>query len=224
MSGAIGGGTEASRGYFRLTHRYLEADARRPEPLRDRYLAAVLDDGGSRGYTRDAVVELGCGTGVPVAASLARVARVVGVDLVADRLAAARDAVPDALFVRADMTRLGFAPGSVCAVVSFYAMIHVPDAGLPALFASIARWLRPGGLFVAALGSGCSLFGWHPPARVSCVPVPRLLDMLGAAGLGVVGHEVDGLDSPAGSVRFLWVVARAEPAGRSARPPGVVTG
>jgi cyclopropane fatty-acyl-phospholipid synthase-like methyltransferase len=42
---------------------------------------------------------------------------------------------------------------STDAVVSFYALIHVPVADQQALFPRIRDWLRPGGYFLAIVGA-----------------------------------------------------------------------
>jgi hypothetical protein len=51
------------------------------------------------------------------------------------------------------MAALQFAPASLGAVVSFYALIHVPLADQRALFPRIRSWLRPAGLFLAIVGA-----------------------------------------------------------------------
>jgi SAM-dependent methyltransferase len=50
------------------------------------------------------------------------------------------------------MTTLEFPPASFDAVVSFYAIIHIPLDEQPALFAAIRRWLKPGGYLMATVG------------------------------------------------------------------------
>ena len=50
------------------------------------------------------------------------------------------------------MSAVRFAPGSFNAVVSFYAIIHLPIAEQRALFARIRSWLKPKGVFIAILG------------------------------------------------------------------------
>ena len=40
------------------------------------------------------------------------------------------------------------------AVVSFYALIHVPLADQQALFPRVREWIRPGGYFLAIVGAG----------------------------------------------------------------------
>jgi SAM-dependent methyltransferase len=99
------------------------------------------------------VLDLGCGCGVPVARHLARTHRVTGVDLSDRQIERARSLVPEATFVRADMTSVEFPSGTFDAVVSAWAIIHVPIDQQPALFDAVARWLRPGGVLLVTVGS-----------------------------------------------------------------------
>ena len=95
------------------------------------------------------VLDLGCGAGVPVTHWLAARFAVTGVDLSARQLALAREYVPGATFRHADMAAVDFPTASPDAVVSLYAIIHLPREEQPALLASVARWLKPGGGFLA---------------------------------------------------------------------------
>lgn len=99
------------------------------------------------------VLDLGCGSGIPVAKTLAAAGhQVTGVDISEVQVARARESVPEAEFIHADATRLSFPLGSFDAVVSFYALIHIPlDEQLP-LLQRMATWLRPGGRFVGTTG------------------------------------------------------------------------
>jgi SAM-dependent methyltransferase len=100
-----------------------------------------------------AVLDLGCGSGLPVARDLAAAGyRVTGVDISDVQIHRARELVPAAQFIRADITSVEFEPASFDAVVSFFALIHVPVNDQPLLLLRIGRWLRPGGLFVATTG------------------------------------------------------------------------
>jgi Methyltransferase domain len=54
---------------------------------------------------------------------------------------------------RGDMTELHLQPASLDAVVSFYALIHVPLADQQALFPRIRSWLRPDGYLLAITGA-----------------------------------------------------------------------
>jgi len=100
------------------------------------------------------VLDLGCGCGVPATRILARRFQVTGVDLSDVQIARARELVPSARFRRSDMSRVRFPPGSFQAVVSFYAIFHLPLKEQYPLLKRIYRWLTPGGYFVAILGAG----------------------------------------------------------------------
>ncbi|MFK0294063.1 hypothetical protein ACIQU6_26840 [Streptomyces sp. NPDC090442] len=97
------------------------------------------------------------------------------------------------------------------AVVSFYALIHIPLAEQPPLLRSTAEWLRPGGCFVAPtgsddwtgtegnwLGSGgtCGGATRTPPPTVSGSPAPasrsngRTSYRRATAGTPCSGHVV----------------------------------
>lgn len=99
------------------------------------------------------VLDLGCGSGIPVARRLTAAGlRVTGVDISGVQVRRARRHVPEAEFLHLDAVEAVFAHASFDAVVSFYALIHVPLAEQPPLLRRIAGWLRPGGLFAATMG------------------------------------------------------------------------
>jgi cyclopropane fatty-acyl-phospholipid synthase-like methyltransferase len=137
-------------GYDRVADHYLAGkDADDPVTLAGlERLARTLAPGA-------AVLDLGCGAGVPVTRWLAQRFAVTGVDLSARQLALARQHVPNATFIQAEMTTLDFPPATFDAMVAFYSIIHVPRAEQPGLVARLYRWLKPGGGFLAnwALGA-----------------------------------------------------------------------
>ncbi|MYT32634.1 class I SAM-dependent methyltransferase [Streptomyces sp. MspMP-M5] len=101
------------------------------------------------------VLDLGCGSGVPVARTLAAAGhRVTGIDISEVQIRRARERVPEAEFLHGDASAASFAAASFDAVVSFYTLIHLPLAEQPPLLGRVAEWLRPGGWFVAITGSG----------------------------------------------------------------------
>ncbi len=115
----------------------------------------MLDDG-------DAVLDLGCGCGVPATAMLAERFSVTGVDISPVQIERARRLVPAGRFQCEDMTRVEFPLESFAAIVSFLAIIHVPVEEQPALLRKLSRWLRPGGHLLAT-APGCT--GAMPTAR-----------------------------------------------------------
>ena len=98
------------------------------------------------------VLDLGCGYGVPVAQHLAGMYDVTGLDISKVQIERARALVPNARFLRADMTEADFPDGAFEAVVAFFAIIHVPVEEQRALFGRIARWLTDGSCLLATVG------------------------------------------------------------------------
>jgi cyclopropane fatty-acyl-phospholipid synthase-like methyltransferase len=95
------------------------------------------------------VLDLGCGAGVPITRTLARTHNVVGLDLSGRQIRLARKQVPDARLIQADMARCAFPPATFDAVVSFYAIFHLPLSEHAPLIARISTWLKPGGYLMA---------------------------------------------------------------------------
>lgn len=118
----------------------------------DDWLGQVRDRAPSGGD----VLDLGCGNGIPAAKWLSDNGfRVTGVDVSDTMVERARELVPEATFLRGDMTEVGevdFEASTFDAVVSFYALIHVPVADQADVIARAAGWLRQGGIFVATVG------------------------------------------------------------------------
>ncbi|MEO8519693.1 MAG: class I SAM-dependent methyltransferase [Dermatophilaceae bacterium] len=116
------------------------------------WLGPVLDRAPAGGD----VLDLGCGNGIPASKWLSDSGfRVTGVDLSDTMVARARELVPGATFLRGDATmvdEIDFDLACLDAVVSFYALIHMPITDQPGVISRASRWLRPGGLFVATVG------------------------------------------------------------------------
>jgi SAM-dependent methyltransferase len=199
-------------GYDRIDVRYRDWSS--ASPVRLHWIDCLL----ARLQPYSIVVDLGCGSGEPATRLLAEAHRVIGVDGSKAQLALARTAVPSALLVQADMTRLALRPLSVDAVASFYALGHVPSSLHDALFLSIATWLRPGGVLLtsAPLGVG-------DDTEPDWLGVPMFFGGIGegatrvalqSAGLVVDTIEVVEEDEGEGqTVRFMWIMATKQHVG-----------
>lgn len=100
------------------------------------------------------VVDAGCGAGVPVTRHLVAAGfATVGLDFSVAQLELARGLVPGADPVHGDLAGLPFPDSSFDAVVSYYAIIHVPRSEHAAVFAEVWRVLRPGGLALLCVGA-----------------------------------------------------------------------
>jgi SAM-dependent methyltransferase len=147
-------------GYDRVSHAYRTADfevEKSDYKTRLSLLMPHLAPG-------SAVLDLGCGCGIPVARTLSERFRVTGVDFSAVQIDRARKLVPRASFVRADITQVNFTLGQFDAIVSLFTIIHLPlDEQLP-LFRSIHSWLRGAGFLLATVGDR-SWTGVETPTR-----------------------------------------------------------
>ena len=135
------------RGYDALSYHYRSDDS--GEGRYGPWLATLqprLPVGGS-------VLDLGCGCGVPVARSLVAAGyQVTGVDISDVQIERARRLVPAGTFIRADATEVSFPAASFDAVVSLYALIHMPLDAQPGLLRRAAGWLHPGGWLLTVTG------------------------------------------------------------------------
>jgi SAM-dependent methyltransferase len=160
--------------------------------------------------TAASILDLGCGAGIPVARDLVeRGFKVTGVDASGGQIERARRNVPKAEFVLADMASVQFDPETFDAISAFYSITHVPKSEHVALIRQIARWLRPGGRFLASYGTaegdwsgewlGTNMFFSHLSPEMT----RRLIQ---DAGLGLERVEV--LEQDNEDAVFLWITAK----------------
>jgi len=195
-------------GYDRVAERYLAS-----KDLEDPTLAALEELAGEL-PPGAAVLDLGCGAGVPATGWLAQRFAVTGVDFSAKQLELARRNAPSASFIKADMTDLEFAPETFDAAVALHSIIHVPRAEHPALIGNIRRWLKPGGGFLATWalgeweGAEGDWEGWGAPMRWSHYDGETSLKLLRDAGLTAPRAEARTTRGTRGDESWLWVLAR----------------
>ena len=153
----------------------------------------------------DRVLDVGTGTGVVALLAAARVApeaRVVGIDISEEMLATARAKaarLPQADRIelrRMDVQAMDLPDASFDAVVSLFAIHHLPDP--PVALEQMHRVLRPGGRLAVAMGSG--------PPLLSAAAVVRAAQRVGENWRRWRGRE---LAAPA----FLEDLARRRLAG-----------
>jgi len=135
------------RGYDQIAAAYL---AERNRPSTD---LAQLDEFERLVPPGSQVLDLGCGAGRPVLARLARQYRVTGLDFSESQLALARQLVPEAELVQADMVRADLGEAQWHGIVSFYALIHVPREHHRRLLQKVLQALAPRGIALLCLGA-----------------------------------------------------------------------
>lgn len=100
-----------------------------------------------------AVLDIGCGCGLPITSALAAEFEMTGVDISATQIALARQNVYSASFVHGDIMNQVFEPGNFDGVVMVYALFHLPRCEHAELLGRVREWLRPGGLLLATLAT-----------------------------------------------------------------------
>jgi ubiquinone/menaquinone biosynthesis C-methylase UbiE len=195
-------------GYDRVADRYGAWAGRIRAEERARYASVLLDTV----CEDDDVLELGCGDGLPTTRQLAERFSVTGVDLSSKLLSLARRNVPAGKFIHADMTELEFESESFDAVAAFYSLIHVPRNELPSLLISVEKWLRPGGLFVATMGTVSEEIGFEDdwlgvPMCWSSYDAETNSRLVEESGLHIISAQEETANEDGKLVTFLWVVA-----------------
>jgi cyclopropane fatty-acyl-phospholipid synthase-like methyltransferase len=158
------------------------------------------------------VLELGVGAGVRSTRMLAERGRLTGVDLSSEQLRRARRRVPAATFLHADFTEVEFEAASFDAVVAAYVLNHLPPEELGPLARRLAVWLRPGGYFLASFGTTDNP-GWTGEwlgveMYFAGLPPEENRRLVEAAGLAIVGDDIEVSLEPEGEARFQWLLAR----------------
>ncbi len=134
-------------GYNKIASQYLAERTRDSEDIR------LLDDLMARLPDRAKVLDAGCGAGIPVAKILSDRFELTGVDFSEAQIELARKNVSNAQFICQDMTKLDFPDGTFDAIVSYFAIIHIPREEHRSLFVSFQRMLKPGGFALLCLGA-----------------------------------------------------------------------
>ena len=202
---------EPTSTYDRLAPRWDDWSAGVSPDLREEWARKVL----AFASPGERVVELGCGTGVPVGRLLSATYDYTGIDASAGMLARARSELPEANWIHADMHAVDFSTGTVGAVVAFYSIPHTGREQHATLFRAIASWLRPGGVFGATLNSHDEPIGYDAnwlgagPRSWSGFDCATNTALLADAGLMVVESTIVELTEPDGTtISPLWLVAQ----------------
>lgn len=136
------------QGYNQISHAY-RGDEAKPGTNYPRWAADVvplLPPGGR-------VLDLGCGNGIPTSQIFLKEGfSVTGVDLSEVQIERARVLLPAGQWIVADMADVQFERNTFDAIVSLFAIIHVPIEEQPQLFDKIAIWLKPGGYLLVSVG------------------------------------------------------------------------
>jgi ubiquinone/menaquinone biosynthesis C-methylase UbiE len=210
-------------GYDRVAARYraLEHDsARWPRASWLKRLTEALPPGA-------AVLDLGCASGIPVAAELAAQYRVTGVDISPEHIAQAARNVPDAEFICADARTVTFPDQHFDAAVSLYTFDHIPRQEHLALLMRLYRWLRPNGLVLLSIEDTD-----EPGTVAPWLGVDMYFSMFGAdatrrlvreAGFAIEHTELGTQTEGGHDISYTWILAR-RPSSPGPGQPGETAG
>jgi cyclopropane fatty-acyl-phospholipid synthase-like methyltransferase len=159
------------------------------------------------------VLDLGCGSGKPIDSFLiAKGFDVTGVDISKEQIRLASEALPSGTFIHGDMSEVTFPPETFDAVVSFYAIFHLPREEHAGLLHKAMNLLLPGGYLLVTMGAddwegteedfhGTRMF-WSHYGR------ERNLQLIREAGFTVLSEAIES----SGDERHL-VVSAQKPSG-----------
>lgn len=101
------------------------------------------------------ILDIGCGSGIPVDKYLINKGfKVIGIDISDEQIKLAKQNIPEGTFEVTNMSDLKEGYYQVDAIVSFYAIFHIPREEHQELFKKINSFLPIGGLVLVTMGAG----------------------------------------------------------------------
>jgi cyclopropane fatty-acyl-phospholipid synthase-like methyltransferase len=214
QSGATTGSSEVKRvvetGYDQVAHIYARLEDEEEWP-RLRWLDKLLERlpaGSSR-------LDLGCGSGDPADIVIAQVHTITGVDISQEQIARARQNVPSGHFMHGDVASVEFPVSTFDAVVSFYALEHIPRDEHATLLARIQQWLRPEGYLLIGMEArevDDQIGTWlDVPMYFSSFGPETVQELVVQAGFGILASAIEPQIEQGHKIDYLWILARKQP-------------
>jgi len=155
------------------------------------------------------ILDLGCGTGLPFDQYLIENGYdLIGIDIAEKHVEKARENIPEAEIIQGDFFEVDVANSSLDAVVSFYAIFHIPREEHRKLFEQINEWLKPEGYILVTVASTVMedlKESWNgAEIKWSSFEGSKTLEIIEKSGFEIVRtYEEDWRDED-----HLWVLAR----------------
>lgn len=155
------------------------------------------------------ILDIGCGSGIPVDKYLINKGfKVIGIDISDEQIKLAKQNIPEGTFEVTNMSDLKEGYYQVDAIVSFYAIFHIPREEHQELFKKINSFLPIGGLVLVTMGAdewegteddfhGSKMWWSHYGAD-------KNKEIVKNAGFEILLDEID----TSGDERHLFIIAR----------------
>lgn len=158
------------------------------------------------------VLDLGCGTGLPLDKFLAdNNIEVTGIDISQKHIDLSKRNVSGAKFIKGDFSKFDFGDEKFDGIISFYAIFHIPREEHKGLFIKMNRLLEKDGIILITLGASESEYGeerdWCGAPMAWSSHEPQIYkQMLSEAGFNILEEKFEG---QFGDVEFhYWVLAQ----------------
>lgn len=157
------------------------------------------------------ILDIGCGSGVPIDKFLLEKGfKLTGIDISEEMVKLAKENLPKGNFFVKDMAQIDFPESSFSAVVSFYAIFHIPREEHLLLLKKLYTISNTGGYLLITMGSsdwegteddfhGAKMFWSH-------YDKDKNVELVKQAGFKIIYNEVD----TSGGEKHLVVLAKKE--------------
>jgi cyclopropane fatty-acyl-phospholipid synthase-like methyltransferase len=136
---------------------------------------------------------------------------VVGVDISPEQIARANSNVRGATFICGDVRTIDLPENSFDAIVALYLVDNVPSQDYPALFARLARCMRPGGRLLLSAEPGRDpgqTYDWlGVPMFINTIPTDELIALVEQAGLEVTSTDIESQMEGGRQIDYAWIAA-----------------
>ncbi len=154
------------------------------------------------------VLDLGCGAGVPIDDLILKAGHsVIGIDISPKQIELARKYCPRGQFITGDIAELRIAEYQVDAIISFYALFHLPRTQHAEILKTWSRNLSSGGLMLVSMGDR-EFEGNHSTLGIqlwsSQYGTKKNSQMVMNAGFDIIAEDID----TSGGERHQVILAR----------------
>ena len=155
------------------------------------------------------VLDAGCGAGIPASRYLADSGcSVIGIDVSDEMLTLSRKHVPSGVFIKMSMESMEFEDNYFDAIVSSYAIFHIPRTTHASIYKSFQRILKQDGLILVSVGFsdwegvedfyGTNMYWSHYSWEDSLVLIKE-------AGFETLHYEIR---EPPNDGKHVWVIGK----------------